>query len=206
MEVRKYLNRRFWGLKIQGQNFAHVGVEMSGRIISRSSSPWGTSPTRLSPFQQLRCRGRRVTALVRRTRFGYVNVHWLAAVSRPDTCAPPATLAARADALQGGDISRINDLTGTFAERQTAAMLDLSIAPSFHPREFVRGDAEGEMRRRGGKVHRGARAPAGWPDAAGGDQTKGGRCRSGRATGLRVPCCDRGRCRSDGRQSSPGKW
>ena len=117
---------------------------------------------------------------------------WSAAAPRPDICARLAQLAARLNSLKGSEVYRSNDLANTVKARQHAAIF--RNAPCPHYSEFAPGAAGGRMRAGGEKVHTGALLFAGWPHAAYGDHTNGGRCRLGCVIGLVSPAL-RGHCR-----------
>ena len=73
----------------------------------------------------------------------------LATVSRPDTCARLARIAAHVNSQQGRDFFRINDSakTAKICARATA----LKCTSTSHPLTPARGDFDGRMRTRGEK-------------------------------------------------------
>ena len=120
----------------------------------------------------------------------------MSSVSRPDICARLAQLAARVSSLQKTGIYRIKDLFKIAKGRQMTTIPRNplgSLASHPTPRgDFTNSEAQ-EMRARGGEVHCGAAALAGWSDGGYGVQTKQGRCRLGYvarlvASALLVPC------------------
>ena len=116
---------------------------------------------------------------------------WLEAAPTPDNFAPLARGASRAESLQGSDAYRISDLVETVEVRQQAGVLKYLF--SWHMDIHGRGDADGETRQRGEKIHSGTMTPTGWSDAAHGEQSANGKCRPGNVIGftssaLRGPC------------------
>ena len=96
-----------------------------------------------------------------------------------------------ADCLQGGGVSRTNDLIKTTKEWRQAAVLEYASSPLFCAP--ARGDVDGGARAWGEKVHRGNASLVGWSGAANDDQSAEGRCRLGYVIGmtsatLNVPC------------------
>ena len=106
----------------------------------------------------------------------------LAAVSRPDICARLARIASRVNSLLGSDVYRINDLAKTVKAWQPLAIL--KYLSSSHMSKHARGDADREMRRRGGRIHGETATLVGWAHSAYGDQSTMGKCRRGSAIGL----------------------
>ena len=103
-------------------------------------------------------------------------------MSKPDICACLANIASRANALQGGDIYRINDLIKTIKlwQPRTVLKYESSSNPLFPPT----GDSLGRFRARGERLHKGTLTLAGWSDAAYGGLSEEGRCRLGYIIGL----------------------
>ena len=103
-------------------------------------------------------------------------------VLRPDFCARLASIAARANSLQGSGIYRVDDLVKTVKEWQQDTVLKYVSTPH-HP-TTVRGGSGGSARDREETVHCGATSLVGQPDAAFREQLLEGRCRLGYVFGL----------------------
>ena len=86
-------------------------------------------------------------------------------VSRPDICARLARIASRINALKGSDVYRINDLAKTVKTWQKATQLQYASSLKL-------GDPGGTM------------TLAGWSDAAYGNTSRMGKCRSGYIVGV----------------------
>ena len=185
--TRKFLQKRFGGLKLQESDFVHVGMELSqgsdfsvrltqlaftGNLLPMDTSPilWADRQKPLDDENKLRCQ----------CKLG--ELCWLAPVSKPDICASLANIASRANALQGSDIYRINDLIKTIKlwQPRTVLKYESSSNPLFPPT----GDSLGRFRARGERLHKGTLTLAGWSDAAYGGLSEEGRCRLGYIIGL----------------------
>ena len=109
----------------------------------------------------------------------------LAFISRPDICARLARIAFRINALQGCDVYRINDLIKIAKERQQATVLKYVSSSQLGPDNLAPWDAKVRHRRK--KIHGNDTAPAGWSDAAYGDQSSLKKRRLRNVIGLMSP-------------------
>ena len=113
--TRYFPEQRFGPLKVQENNFVHVGMELARKadfsveltqaeftrqlqFLDTSSALWKRRQTPLSDEEKLLCQ----------CKMG--ELCWLATDSRPDICARLAQLASKVNDLQGSDIYRINAL------------------------------------------------------------------------------------------------
>ena len=117
-KLRQFLELRFGELKLQENNFVHVGMELSQdnsfsvtltqKDFAEKLQPLGTSPQLWAARQKLLSPE---DVELRQCKLG--ELCWLATVSRPDICARLARIASRINELTGSDVYRINDLVKT---------------------------------------------------------------------------------------------
>ena len=186
-ETRVFSGYRFRAPEVQVTFFAHVGMELAqeGDFLVKLTQeefatnlkPLPTSPEPPAARQQPLC-----PEDIESRQFMLSELRCPAAVSRPAVCARRARIASGVNSSQVSDVHRINGLVKTVKVWQQATVLK-SASPS-HPWASALRDADGRMRARGDRIHCGAASLAGRPDAAYGDQSAEGKCRSGYVIGL----------------------
>ena len=92
------------------------------------------------------------------------ELSWLATVSRPDICVRLARIAFRINALQGGDVYRINDLAKTAKKWQPATVQKSASSGKLGQENLALRDKD--VRYRNEKIHGGAMSLVEWLDAA----------------------------------------
>ena len=174
--------RHFLGKRLLGDSFVRVGIELvqdsnfsvilTQGYFAKNLQPLGTSPELWAARQKLLSPE---DVKMRQCKLG--GLCWLATVSRPDICARLARIASRINALQGGDIYRIDDLVETEKKWQPATVSSGKLG-----KENLALRHE-DVRYRKEKIHGDAMTILGWSDAACGGESSLGKCRLGYVIG-----------------------
>ena len=184
-----FSEKRFGKLDVQEKSFVQVSMEVSMendfsatstqedfaenlKFLSTSPKLWASQkePLWLDETKMRQCKLR--------------ELHWVAAVSRPDISARLAGLASRTNSIRGSHAYRINELIRAVKGRQNATVRK-SASPSRPWRTLGGvGKAKDALCSRGGKMPRGLMSFVGRSDAAYADQSTAGKRRPGYIIGL----------------------